>query len=269
MARRLEAAEARHMVRQIEAYRRRSPGRTAVAEPIAGGFIIASDPAFGRKLNHAVGIGMRGAVGPDDIARIEQHYAPHGLATEIDLCPHADPSAFAAVGAAGYRVDGLSSCFGRALTDADLDLTLPTGVEVQRVATGEAERFVEASLAGFAVQAHRRSPALLKLLARLACDRTDTTLYLAQIDDEIAGSAGLARLDTPDGPVAHLYIASTLPAWRGRGVQAALLAARLADARRDGFDLAHVSARPANTSARNAERAGFRLAYTKSTFRKL
>lgn len=266
MARRLEAAEAQHMVQQIEAYRRLCPGRPAVAEPIAGGFVIASDPTFGRKLNHAVGIGMGAAVGPDDIARIEQHYAPYGLATEIDLCPHADTSAFAAVGAAGYRVDGLSNCFARALTDADLDVALPAGVAVERVAAGETELFVAASLAGFAVQAHRRPTTLLDLLARIACDRADTTLYLARIGGEIAGSAGLARLETPDGPVAHLYIASTVPASRGRGVQAALLTARLADAWRDGLDLANVSARPANTSARNAERAGFRLAFTKSTF---
>jgi hypothetical protein len=42
--------------------------------------------------------------------------------------------------------------------------------------------------------------------------------------------------------------------------------ARLVAAREMGCTIATLSARPYNGSARNAERAGFTLAYTKSTF---
>ena len=73
-------------------------------------------------------------------------------------------------------------------------------------------------------------------------------------------------MQTPRGCVGELYIASTLPAFRRRGVQAALLRARLAAARDAGCALVFVGARLANTSARNVERAGFRLAFTKATF---
>jgi GNAT superfamily N-acetyltransferase len=268
MARRLEAAEASHIARQVELYRQLRPGRTALAEPIAGGVAIATDPSFGRKLNHATGIGMSRAVTPDDLARIERLYAPHGLPTEIDLCPHAEAGNAPLLARHGYRVEAFSNTYARRLTDADLAAAPVPGVEVRRVEAGDAARFVAASLEGFAVQAHRRSPELLELLARIALGRGDTTLYLALVDGVVGGSAGLALIDTPDGPVAHLHIASTLPAHRGRGIQAALLVARLAAARRAGLDLASVGARPANTSARNAERAGFRLAYTKPTFSK-
>lgn len=47
-----------------------------------------------------------------------------------------------------------------------------------------------------------------------------------------------------------------------------LLRSRLSDARRAGFDFAILQARPTNVSARNAERAGFSLAYTRPTFSK-
>jgi GNAT superfamily N-acetyltransferase len=90
---------------------------------------------------------------------------------------------------------------------------------------------------------------------------------LARVDGKIAGSAGLSLIETPFGGVAHLYIDSTLPEYRGRGVQAALIRARLAAAHRAGYDLASLSARPTNASSRNAEKSGFTLAYTRPTFR--
>lgn len=266
IARRLEAAEACHLARQIEVYARLRRGLTAIAHPVAGGLAIATDPAFGRKLNHAVAIGMGTPVTPDDLADIERLYHPHGLATELDLCPHAEPGAFALLAARGYRVNAFSNSFGRALTDADLAPPEPKDIEIRRVDQALGERFVAECVAGFSVQAHKRPASLLEILARTALGRDDTTLYLALIEGEVAGSAGLALLDIAYGPVAHLYIASTRPAYRGRGVQRALLQARLADARRAGLDFASVSTRPANTSGRNAERAGFRLAFTKATF---
>jgi GNAT superfamily N-acetyltransferase len=69
-------------------------------------------------------------------------------------------------------------------------------------------------------------------------------------------------IETTKGGVAHFYIDSTMPEYRGRGIQAALLRARLADARKAGFDLASVAPQPGDGSCRSVERAGFSLAYT-------
>ena len=63
--------------------------------------------------------------------------------------------------------------------------------------------------------------------------------------------------------VALLAGASTRPAWRGRGAQGALLRARLDYARAAGCDLAMMGAAPGSTSQCNAERQGFRVAYTR------
>ena len=67
--------------------------------------------------------------------------------------------------------------------------------------------------------------------------------------------------------VALLAVASTLPAGRGLGAQGLLLAARLAAARRRGCDIAMMVASPGSTSQRNAERSGFRVAYTRTRWR--
>jgi GNAT superfamily N-acetyltransferase len=59
------------------------------------------------------------------------------------------------------------------------------------------------------------------------------------------------------GAVAVLGGAATLPAWRGKGAQGALLRHRLRVAREAGCLQATATAAPASPSARNLERAGF------------
>jgi GNAT superfamily N-acetyltransferase len=78
------------------------------------------------------------------------------------------------------------------------------------------------------------------------------------IDGRIVGSASVFISDS----VAVLGGAATLPAWRRRGVQSALISARLALARNSGCDLAVMTADPGSSSGRNAERAGFILVCT-------
>jgi GNAT superfamily N-acetyltransferase len=58
--------------------------------------------------------------------------------------------------------------------------------------------------------------------------------------------------------------ASTLPALRGRGVQGALIAARLAAARDAGCDLAFAGTAPGSASQRNFERCGFAPVYSQA-----
>jgi len=67
--------------------------------------------------------------------------------------------------------------------------------------------------------------------------------------------------------VALLAGASTIHKWRHRGAQRVLLESRLDYAARAGCDLAMVCAEPGSASQRNAERQGFRIAYTRIKFR--
>jgi GNAT superfamily N-acetyltransferase len=59
--------------------------------------------------------------------------------------------------------------------------------------------------------------------------------------------------------------AGTLADYRGRGLQAALLRARMAAAVEAGCEYAVVVTQGGTTSQRNAERLGFRVAYSKVT----
>ncbi|MFL6678381.1 MAG: GNAT family N-acetyltransferase [Burkholderiaceae bacterium] len=258
----LEAAEAWHLRVQLETWRALGAADAHVVE-IGGGVAAFAERLFGRKLNHVTGLGLAGAIDEDALARLEAAYAARGLGVEIDLCPHADAGALALLGRRGYAVNAFSNTYARTLDD--VPARAAGGIEILQGRAADA-LFVDASVAGFSVQARQRPRELLAALARIAQAREDTTLFVARVDGQVAGSAGLAVMDTPHGRIGELHIASTLPAFRGRGVQAALLQARLAAARDAGCALVFVGARPANTSARNVERAGFGLAFTKATF---
>jgi len=84
--------------------------------------------------------------------------------------------------------------------------------------------------------------------------------YAALCDGVLAGGAGLR---TTEG-VAQFAGAATAPAHRRRGVQSALLAARLADAAAAGCDVAVIVTQPGSRSQQNAQRRGFDLLYARA-----
>jgi GNAT superfamily N-acetyltransferase len=86
--------------------------------------------------------------------------------------------------------------------------------------------------------------------------------FFGVVNGKIAGGGVLAihkRLAVLGG-------ASTLPAFRRRGVQTALQHARLKFAAQEGCDLAMTITQLGSVSQRNAERRGFRVVYTRVKF---
>jgi len=68
-----------------------------------------------------------------------------------------------------------------------------------------------------------------------------------------------------DGGVAQFAGAATAPEHRRRGVQSALLSARLVDAAAAGCEVAVITTQPGSKSQQNAQRRGFDLLYTRAT----
>ena len=84
--------------------------------------------------------------------------------------------------------------------------------------------------------------------------------YLARRAGEIAGGASMRTFEG----VAQLTGAASLPAHRRKGVQTALLAARLAEAGGSACDIAVVTTQPGSKSQENVQRQGFELIYTRA-----
>ena len=261
----LETAEAQHLALQIEHYQQLYSDPAAHWLHLAGGVAAASRGDWQRKLNHVCGLGTGSVVTPADLQQIEALYLPRGMAVEIDVCPYADASLLPLLAARGYQADAFSNTYVRELSAADTAAPALNHIEVHPITPDQDALFLQTAVAGFAVQAQPRSADLLVALARIALQRADTVNCIAWINGEPAGSASLALMPTPLGDVAYLYMASTVPNFRGRGVQQAIFKARLAIALEQGARWASTSIRPGNVSARNAERMGFALAYTKCT----
>jgi hypothetical protein len=84
-------------------------------------------------------------------------------------------------------------------------------------------------------------------------------LFLAELDGMPIAAGALGLCDD----VARLAGASTIPEGRKRGAQFALPDHRLRYAAAHGCDVALMAALPGSGSQRNAERNGFRIAYTR------
>src|SRR2546427_412114 len=89
--------------------------------------------------------------------------------------------------------------------------------------------------------------------------RADALSFLAELDGQPIAAASLVI----ENGVALLAGSSTIAEWRQRGAQRAVLESRLEYSARAGCDMAMICAEPGSASQRNAERQGFRIAYTR------
>ncbi|MBX3270649.1 MAG: GNAT family N-acetyltransferase [Sandaracinaceae bacterium] len=147
---------------------------------------------------------------------------------------------------------GLVAWGARAMAcEPSLAITTPPDVAVEPVDVANEAEYCETLLAGFG---QPDDATFAAVVARTrACIAPRHRLYLARIDGAPVGAASWAALPRS----AYLGGAAVAPAFRGRGVYRALVAARLADARAHGYGLATTQAREA-TSAPILARLGVR-----------
>jgi GNAT superfamily N-acetyltransferase len=288
LAARVERAEAELMARASEAAHRRGAagsdragaphgagapggagglGRTGAAGfviPVAGG--VASFAEEGSSFNKVAGLGFGGVPGSAALEEIERAFAACGAPVQIELAHLADPAIGALLTGRGYQLVSFENVLGLALQDQP-GRVMPAAVEVRRAGDGEfgswleivAEASIHPDTEG--VPSHEEFPRELIERAERDLVAAGAAPYVALRDGVMAGGAGL-RL--AGGGVAQFTGAATLPAHRRRGVQTALLAARLADAAAAGCDIAVVTTQPGSKSQQNVQRRGFDLLYTRA-----
>lgn len=135
------------------------------------------------------------------------------------------------------------------------------GPQVRPVEDQEVETFSDVLLRGHGVP--EAELPLARARQRHWRDQPGWTLYLATVDGEPAAAAVLRAREG----VGYLANAATLPAFRGRGCQTALLRRRVADAAVAGCDLVAGQATFGSISQRNMQRLGLLPAFTVTTWR--
>ncbi|MBZ5529000.1 MAG: GNAT family N-acetyltransferase [Acidobacteriia bacterium] len=260
LARRVELAEAGSAVACAELLARLRPDSAAAVEPIAGGYAVFC--GINSPITQAVAIGLAGTVSAEEIARLEEFYFSRGDAVRVEMCPLADPSVFAHFGERGYRVTEFSSVMARPLSSSEHWPDPTGGLTVEQAAPEQAGQWAQIVAQGFAEE-FPVTPELLDVMSMFA-SAPGVLPFFARLEGEIAGGGCLSLR----GGVAGLFGASTLPAFRKRGVQTALLQARLARGASAGCSLAVSLAQPASISEHNILRQGFATLYTRVKFEK-
>lgn len=225
---------------------------------VAGGVALFHGP--GSPLSQALGLGLAGPVGDAELDRVEAHLGQGGGPVQLELLPWADPSLAALLGARGYRVQEFQQVLVRALGE-EPPAPLPEGVLLRPIRAGEERAFARVVGSAFLGREELSAEEETLLLPRAPGEDTGqgTTCFLAWVDGVLAGGGTVAL----HGGVATLSGTGVLARFRGRGVQGALIRARLAFAAARGCRLAASSTQPATGSQRNMERQGFRIAYPK------
>jgi GNAT superfamily N-acetyltransferase len=258
VARRLEALEAFACRDTAHTLERLRPNLSAAEESIAGGWAVFT--GVGSPISEARGLGLSGPVTADDMKRLESFYHSRGDAIRIEVSPMADPSLHELLGKRGYRVCEFSNLLVRPMTGGEKFALAAPGVTTRQAAPSEGKLWAQTVGRSFA----EYFPITEEFLDMMSCwvHSTMGACYLATVDGEVAGGGAVVLHDD----LALLGGAATLPQFRRRGVQTALLLARLARAAANGSEMVMTITLPGSGSQRNCERLGFRVVYTRAKF---
>jgi len=257
-ARRLESVEEMPQVYYARTFQKTRPEIGAAEEEICGGHMVFA--GLGSPIGRATGVGLDRPFSAADLDRVEAFYRVHKAPSQVDLCPLHEPAVFELFKERGYTIAELNNVLYRKLDAAEEFSAPPDGCEIRP------SRLEEADVAGAIVERAffpEGAPQAFQGLIAPFYQMERALAFVASVDCKlVACGAGLV---IPEHRVFALCGAGTLAEFRGRGLQTSLLRARMAAAVQAGCEYAVVVTNGGTTSQRNAERLGFRVAYSKVT----
>ncbi|MEO8076437.1 MAG: GNAT family N-acetyltransferase [Acidobacteriota bacterium] len=284
LARRIEDAESTLIAHFGRSARPRAGELPVVVTSIGGGTAVIARP--GAPFNKIAGLGFA-PIDEAALAEIEREFERRKMPVRVELASLGDPAIGSLLTRRGYALSGFENVLGLAVQEEEFaaaDVTTEAdsahatvaasadqgigAVSVRRCAPEEASQWLHVVGEGFAHPDTFDGPAPSEVFDRSEIDRAledtrdveEVVRYLATRSGQLAGGGAMRCWKG----VAQLCGAATLPAHRRHGVQTALLRERLADAGRDGCDVAVVTTEPGSRSQENVQRQGFALLYTRA-----
>lgn len=257
----IDRAEGRFCAAIAQAAPGVADGADLLLAPVGGGLAVFA--ATDSPMNKIIGAGFDGLVDDAELDRVERHFAARGARLQAEVATLADPALHRQLCARGYAPSGFENVLGHSLTTV---IETPSEIAVQRAEPAEipdladvfAEAFANPDVGGVGGDTVPPSDELKHWFTTTS--RVDGyRAYVARLEGVIAGAAAL-RID---GTIAQFSGAGTRPGYRRRGVQSALLRARLRDAAAAGCTVGVVVTQPASQSQQNVQREGFALLYAR------
>lgn len=257
LARRLERAEAHSNAKFVKA--------RAIVDPRSGARWIESAGAYAMfdgvssPITQTFGLGLFEEATNAALDEIEVFFRERGAPVCHEVSPLAGVAVAARLAERGYHPVEYTSVMYRDLSQgAELGLPSNDDIRIRPIRETEGDLWAQVTVKGWG-----EAPELAEFLAALgpiSVRREDAISFLA----EKAGIAIASGVLCFHQGVALFGGACTIPEARGLGAQRALMAARLRYALENDCDIAMMCAAPGSASQRNAERCGFRIAYTRT-----
>jgi GNAT superfamily N-acetyltransferase len=231
-----------------------------VVEEIDGAVCLALPALPGSALfNRVVGLGLSRPATEDGLERIELFYERLGTEWCVALAPEARPLEVVSwLERRGLRAGYGWAKFTRGVADPP---TPRTGLRVELVGADQADTFADAFVRGYGV------PAAFRDCLTPLPGREGWRCFVAFDGVEPAATGALFIA----GTIGWLGMAGTVPEYRRRGAQGAILAARIEEAATAGCQTVvtetgePLEGRP-SSSYRNIVRAGFEPAYVRANY---
>ena len=268
LARRIERAETTLITEGARATATRVGSDNVFIKQFCGG--VAVHAGAGSPFNKVAGLGFLGVADEATFEEIEAEFTARDSPVQVEISTLGYPAIARTLTGRGYELVGFENVLGFAL-DGGVALPeppVPPSVSIGRANTDEHTAWMHAVLTGFqhadvydGPESHERID--VEVLARVFEDMASASgfeRYVARIDGTVVAGASLRLFDG----VAQLAGAATLPAFRRRGIQSALLRYRLSESARRGCDIAVVTTSPGSKSQQNVQRVGFELLYARA-----
>jgi hypothetical protein len=255
LAQRLERAEGQACLEFAEARGRLYPESGASWMECAGAYAVFD--GVDSPVTQSFGLGLFEPLTPASLDKIEGFFLDRGAVVLHEVSPLAGVATLDLLCARGYRPIELSSVLQRPVEPPAMKDD--GSVTVRVAAVEEAALWADVGARGWAHE-HPELQNFLQQFGAIAFAREHSVNFIAELDGE-PGAAG--NLCLHEG-VALFGGAATVPEMRCRGLQAGLLDARLRYAYEHNYPLAMMVTEAGSQSQRNAERKGFRIAYTRT-----
>jgi len=256
LAQRLERAEGLSGAAYVEARARLEPFSGACWMSEAGAYAMFDGPES--PVTQTFGLGIFEPLTPASLDRIEAFFFDKGAPANHETSPLANSGLWDLLPQRGYRPIEFTSVLYCDLRHHATGAPEPSNIEVSVSDANERELWATTAARGWAESLELVE--ILPNLMRTGASARGVTTFLARIDGLPIATAALNIQNN----VAFLAGGATVPEARRKGAQRALLNARLRYAVGADCRIAAMGAAPGSTSQRNAEREGFRIAYTRT-----
>lgn len=260
LSQKLERTEARSNAGFVEARAKLFPASGAEWTEVGGAYAMF-DGSADSPLTQTFGLGVFDRVTDSELERLEAFFKKHDAPVFHEVSPLAGLELVNLLNERGYQPIEMTSVMYRPLEiESATNLPANRRLKTRRIEPGEEKIWAETAAGGWASESAELGEFMLHL-GQISAATAGGFPFLAEIEGAPVAGGMLYVYDD----VALLAGASTIPEARRQGAQNALLEARLRFAAAErGCTIAMMCALPGSQSQRNAEKNGFRIAYTRT-----